>query len=567
MKERAAWLRSELERHNRLYYQQQAPEIGDTEYDRLFRELVELEAANPELRTEDSPTHRVGSAPVKDLPEHRHRRPMLSLDNAFDAAELRAFDERVRKGLAGVDSIEYIAELKFDGLSLSLIYLEGLLNVAATRGDGTTGENVTANAKTAQGVPLRLEPPFPPVLEVRGEVVMPKAAFDSLNAVRLERGEQAFVNPRNAAAGGMRQLDSRLTAQRKLQFFAYSQGEGEPVAEAQSLVLDALGRMGFGVYSQRKLCGSIEEVLEFVDSVSSERASLPFGIDGVVIKVNEISLQNQLGSTSRGPRWAIAYKFPAEQSFTKILAISNHVGRTGVITPVAELEPVFVGGVTVSRATLHNYEDLTRRNVRVGDTVIIQRAGDVIPEVVGAVLDKRPAGSTEPEVPTHCPECQTLLVRDDSGIALRCPNKSCPAQVSQKIIHFASRGAMDIEGLGEKMVMRLIEMALVAELPDIYRLAVNAEKLASEDRLGEQSVKKLLDAIEKSKTQDFAKFIFGLGIRFVGDRTAADLAKAFGAINVFRKAHYDELIAIPDIGPRTASEIESWLEEPENQRI
>lgn len=564
--ERAAFLRGEIERHNRLYYVFDAPEIGDTEYDRLFHELKQIEEEHPELRSPDSPTQRVGVAPLDRFEQHRHLAPMLSLDNAFGEEELRAFDERVRKGL-GREKVRYFCELKFDGLSMSLTYEDGLLVRATTRGDGTTGEVVTPNARTVRGIPLRLTEPIPGTIEVRGEVVMFRAVFDEVNRERQARGESPFVNPRNAAAGGMRQLDSRLTAQRKLSFFAYGAIPADNLAESQSALMAKLRELGFAVRQEGRVCEGFDELWAFTEKVQSMRAALPFGIDGAVLKVDRFDEQDALGMTARGPRWATAYKFPAEQAFTTLVRVFNQVGRTGTVTPVAELEPVFVGGVTVSRATLHNYEDLARKDVREGDTVIIQRAGDVIPEVVGAVLEKRIGDPPRPQPPTVCPECGTELVRTEGYIAIRCPNRQCPAQVSAKLIHFASRLAMDIEGLGEKQIVRFLELGYLSDLPSVYRLHRHRSALVELDRMGEQSVTKLLAAIEDSKTRPLNRFIYALGIRFVGDRTAGDLAREFRTLENLRRADYEQLLAVPDIGPRTASEIQEWFEEPENQAL
>lgn len=564
--DRAAWLRQELERHNYLYYVLERPEIDDTQYDRMFRELVDLEAAHPELRTSDSPTQRVGSAPVAEFGTHRHAVPMLSLDNVFDEAELRAFDERVRKELH-VDQVDYHAELKFDGLSLSLTYRDGLLETATTRGDGVTGEVVTPNAKTLRGVPLRLKDVVPGLLEVRGEVLLFKEAFDRMNAERAARGEQVYVNPRNAASGSMRQLDSRITASRKLNFFAYALGAGPSLAGTQSGTLSRLKELGFAVNDQSVTAHGLDELLGFIAHAQSIRNDLPFGIDGVVIKVNDLAQQATLGFTNRGPRWAVAFKFPAEQAMTVLLGILWQVGRTGVVTPVADLAPVFVGGVTVTRATLHNMEDLTRKDVRVGDTVIVQRAGDVIPEVVGPVLEKRSGNPPVPTEPTHCPECGTALIRKPGEVALRCPNRHCPAQIAAALRHFCSRGAMDIEGLGAKLIDRFLELGWLMDIPSIYRLGDRAEEIAALDRFGEQSTANLLAAIEASKTRPLDRLVFGLGIRFVGDRTAKDLAREFRTLEGLRNCTYDTLVGIPDIGERTAREIEAWFEDPENQAI
>lgn len=565
--ERAEILRRELERHNYLYYVLEKPEIGDSEYDRMFRELVDLEAEHPELRTPDSPTQRVGVAPVEGFATHRHLAPMLSLDNAFDEAEIRAFDERNRKTLGRSEALDYYAELKFDGLSMSLTYVDGLLAVATTRGDGFQGEVVTENARTVRGIPLRLRETLPGTIEIRGEIVMLKSVFDELNRIRTEKGLEVYANPRNAASGGMRQKDSRLVAERKLNFYAYSVGAGPQLAASQSKTLARLQELGFPVRSEAKKLKGIDAVVSFVNEWAVNRASLPFQIDGIVVKVDDFDLQNDLGMTARGPRWAIAVKFPAEQSFTRLNGIFWQVGRTGTVTPVAELEPVSVGGVTVSRATLHNYEDMRRKDVRVGDIVIIQRAGDVIPEVVGPDLKRREGDPPIPEEPKVCPECETALIREEGMVALRCPNKACPAQISAKLIHFASRGAMDIEGLGEKQILRFLELGYLTDMPSIYALKDRREELIGLDRMGESSVGNLLEAIEASKTRPLDRFVFGLGIRYVGDKGARDLAQSFRSLEALRKADYDQLIAVPDVGPRTASEVEEFFEEPENQAM
>lgn len=565
--ERAAWLRMELERHNYLYYVLNQPEIGDSDWDALFRELVQLEEAHPELRTPDSPTQRVGVAPGQGFAPHKHLTPMLSLDNAFGEEELRAFDERVRKGLGVEGEVGYFVEMKFDGLSLSLTYEDGVLVAGATRGDGTEGEIVTANARTVRGIPLRMRDSVPGVIEVRGEVVLFKDAFDAMNAERASGGEQVYANPRNAAAGSMRQLDSRITARRKLNFFAYGTGGGPRVADSQSATLRRLRELGFATHDAAHATTGVVGVLEFLHEVGQRRASLPFAIDGIVVKVDRFEHQDRLGMTSRGPRWAVAYKFPAEQAFTTLNRVFWSVGRTGVVTPVADLEPVFVGGVTVSRATLHNIEDLRRKDVRAGDTVVVQRAGDVIPEVVGPVLEKRPPGAVPPQEPLYCPDCETPLVRKEGEVALRCPNKACPAQVSAKILHFVSRGAMDIEGLGEKLVVRLLELGHLTDIPSIYRLVDRKDELAALDRMGETSVNNLLGAIEASKSRPLDRFLYGLGIRHVGESTARDLAQEYGSVGGFMLATYTDLLEVPDIGPRTAAEIEAWLEDPTNHAL
>jgi DNA ligase (NAD+) len=566
--DRAAFLRKQLEEHNYRYYVLDAPSISDTEYDVMFRELVDLETADPSLRTSDSPTQRVGALPIAGFEQNRHAVPMLSLDNAFSPDELRAWDEKNQKSAGR--SISYLCELKFDGASLSLTYENGLLVTATTRGDGVTGENVTINARTIRGVALRLRGLDAGRIEVRGEVVMLKSVFEQLNEAKRTKGEQLFVNPRNAASGGLRQLDSRLTSERKLNFFAYGVGltEGLSLPDSQFQTLETIKTWGFPTRSETKLCTSIDEVIAFIDQIGLQRPSLPFGIDGVVIKVDDRQIQDELGSTARGPRWAIAYKFPAEQAFTKLNQISLQVGRTGNVTPVAELEPVFVGGVTVSRATLHNYDDLARRGVREGDWVIVQRAGDVIPEVVGPDLSRRSPESVEPQPPTHCPVCNTPLVRPEGMVFLKCPNsKGCPAQIRTSLEHFVGRKMMDIDGLGEKQIERFLELGYLTDVASIYRLHQHRAELIELDRMGEQSVDNLLVAIEASKTRPLPKLIFALGIPEVGERGGQDLARAFGTLEALRRSHYDDLVSIDGFGPKTASQVELWFDDEGNQRL
>ncbi len=569
--ERAAYLRREIERHNYLYFVEESPAISDSEFDKLFRELVDLEEADPSLCTPDSPTQRVGVTPIQKFEPHRHLVPMLSLDNAFGGDEVRAFDVRVKKGLGVEGDVAYECEIKLDGLSMSLTYVNSVLVTAATRGDGTTGENVTPNARTVRGIPFRLEKEVPGTIEVRGEVVMHKSVFEELNRERAARSEQVFVNPRNAASGGMRQLDSRLTAVRKLNFYSYGIGAVQTSAKlpgTQYQLMQWVKSLGFPVRKEEKLCENVDDVVKYCESVQAMRPSLPFGIDGVVVKVNDIAQQEALGFTARGPRWAIAVKFAAEQAFTVLEAIEWQVGRTGVVTPVAYLQPVYVGGVTVSRATLHNFDDLSKKDVRVGDTVIVQRAGDVIPEVIGPVIEKRRKGAKKPVAPTKCPVCGSDLVEQEGYVALRCPNsKSCEAQVHAKLAHFVSRGAMDIEGLGEKQIERLLELGMLSDVPSIYRLKDKRDELVKLERMGEQSVTNLLAAIEESKKRPLDRLIFGLGIRFVGDRTAADLAREFGSLENLRRADYDKLISLEGIGPKVASEVQEWFEVEENQAM
>ena len=558
---RAEELRRLIEEHNYRYYVLSQPTIPDAEYDRLFRELLEIEKQRPDLRTADSPTQRVGSAPSEEFPQHRHIVPMLSLENTFSAEELREWHARLLRLLNLPDDIdlEVTGELKFDGASLSLTYIDGVLAVAATRGDGETGEEITPNVKTIRSVPLRLREPVAGTLEVRGEAIVSKIEFQRINEEQRRQGLKEYANPRNLASGSLRQLDSRITASRKLSFWAWGVGASESLGDVKT--------HSFRTSPERKILRGVEECLAFIDLVEQRRPSLDFEVDGVVLKVNSFELQRALGFTARGPRWAVAYKLEAQQEVTLLEDILWNVGRTGVVTPVAVLAPVHVGGVTVTRATLHNYEDLVRKDVRVGDRVWVQRAGDVIPEVLGPVPDdehdKRPIA----QEPTNCPVCDAVLVRRDREVALRCPNRKCPAQVSARIIHYASRNAMDIEGLGEKLVLRLCEAGLIQDVSDIYRLKDMREQLIQVERMGEQSVAKLLDAIEQSKDRSLARFLFALGIRHVGQTAAFNLAKKFGTLEAFRQATFERLTAIHDIGPNTAGEIVGYLQEEQNRRL
>ncbi len=566
--ERIDELRQALERHAYRYYVLDLPEISDSEYDSLFRELQDLEEKHPDLKTDDSPTLKVGAPPVSGFETYRHRLPMLSLDNAFSEDELREFDARIQK-LTGLSDIEYSVEPKFDGASISLTYQEGKLVRGTTRGDGTAGEVVTDNARTIQGIPLRMRHAHPGEIEVRGEVVMLKADFELVNAARLARGEQVFANPRNAASGGLRQLDSRLTAQRKLSFFCYGTGFAEqPLgADTQTAVMDGLRDLGFPTHRRPVGVKGFAALWAAVSEIRDQRSDLKFGIDGAVVKVNSLALQAEIGFTVRGPRWAIAVKFPAEQAFTRLNGIIWQVGRTGNVTPVADLEPVSVGGVTVSRATLHNSDDLARKDVRVGDIVIVQRAGDVIPEVVGPQLEKRPEGAEIITEPMHCPACETALIRREGVVYLKCPNRACPAQIQSKLEHFVGRRMMDIDGLGSKLIQRWLESGHLTDLASIYRLKDRRAELVEMDRLGEQSVDNVLAAIEESKTRPLPRFVFALGIPEVGEKGAQELATALRTLDAIRRADYDTLTAIDNVGPRTASEITEWFEEPENARL
>lgn len=580
---RAAELRPIIDHHLYRYHVLNDTEISDAEFDALFRELQEIEAKFPDLQTPDSPTHRVGAPPVEGFPTHRHLVPMLSLDNAFGESELRAFDERVRKGLETDHDVRYFGELKFDGASISLTYQDGQLMTAATRGDGTTGELVTDNAKTVRGIPLRLRHTVKGLIEVRGEVMMVKEDFERVNRERLERGEPAFANPRNAASGGLRQLDSRLTAARRLSFFAYGVGmvdrSAGPVdlpgvsdlnrrlSDRQSQVNGLLRELGFPTRTESQILTGADQLVAFVNSIQAQRASLPFGIDGVVLKLDDLDLQDQLGFTARGPRWAIAYKFPPEQATTLLRKIITQVGRTGVISPVADLEPVNVGGVTVGRATLHNYDEVRRKDVREGDIVTVQRAGDVIPEVVGPVLSLRQTDLPVPAEPTACPSCGTEVKRVEGQVFLKCPNRHCPAQISMKLQHFVGRKMMDIEGLGEKIIDRLLELGYLTDVSSIYQLKKYEKDLMALDRMGEQSVSNLLNRIEESKSRPLDRFVFALGIPEVGDRGASDLVAEFRTFDALRHATYETLTAITGVGPRTAAEIVAWFEDPENQKV
>jgi len=574
---RAAELRAELERHNHAYYVLDAPTIPDAEYDKLFRELQGLEVEFPELLTPDSPTQRVGGAPLKEFPPRRHGVPMLSLNNAFEAAEVDAFDKRVRDGLETIATVDYAVEPKFDGLAISLTYENGVFTCGATRGDGVTGEEVTPNLRTVRNIPLRLHGAgWPALIEVRGEVLMFKADFAELNARQRERGDKEFANPRNAAAGSLRQLDSKITASRPLSFFAYGVGAGaEALAvRTHSELMDQLAAWGFPVAAERAVVSGSHGQLEFFAKIGSLRPSLPYDIDGVVYKVNRLDWQARLGFVSRAPRFAIAHKFPAEEALTEVLGIDVQVGRTGAITPVARLKPVFVGGVTVTNATLHNEDEVRRKDVRVGDTVIVRRAGDVIPEVVAIVPEKRPSRDLfggEPlhppfELPKTCPECGSAVTRGiDEAIARCTGGLYCPAQRKQALWHYAARRAMDIEGLGDKIVDQLVDAGLVHTPADLYGLTV--ETLAGLERMGEKSARNLVAAIDQSRQTTLARFIFALGIRNVGEATARDLARYFGNLDGIIAADIEALQQVPDVGPIVAASIVAFFSESHNREI
>lgn len=561
-------LRAQIEHHNYRYYVLDDPEITDAEYDRLFRELVRLEAEHPGLATADSPTQRVGAAPLAEFAAVAHRLPMLSLNNAFSEDEVAAFDRRVREGLE-LDVVEYVGEPKFDGLAINLCYEGGIFVQGATRGDGSTGEEVTPNLRTIRSIPLRLHASaMPKVLEVRGEVLIFRKDFERLNQRQRDRGEKEFANPRNAAAGSVRQLDSRVTAARPLRFYAYGIGEvdGGPECARHSELLDWMKTLGLPVCAEAKILQGAGQLLQFYRDLGERRAKLAYDIDGVVYKVNALEQQHRLGFVARAPRFAIAHKFPAEEAQTEVVAIDVQVGRTGALTPVARLKPVFVGGATVTNATLHNEDELKRKDIRVGDAVMVRRAGDVIPEVVRALPEKRPAHARAFHMPAHCPVCGSSVIRLPDEAVARCSGGLyCPAQRKQAILHFASRRAMDIEGLGERLVDQLVDRELVKTPADIYALKVAT--LADLDRMGEKSARNVIDAIDRSRNTTLERFIFALGVRNVGEATARDLARHFGRMDNLMDATEEELQQVRDIGPVVAYSIRRFFDEPHNRDV
>ncbi len=566
---RAAFLRAEIERHNHAYYVLDAPTIPDAEYDRLFRELQDIEAAHPELGVPDSPTRRVGGAPLPEFRQVAHAVPMLSLNNAFSAEEAAAFDRRCREGL-GVEQIDYACEPKFDGLAIGLRYEKGVFVQGATRGDGFTGEDVTQNLRTVRNIPLRLTGSgYPELLEVRGEVLMLRRDFERLNERQRAAGEKEFANPRNAAAGSLRQLDPKIAAQRPLRFFAYGVADVSTVAPAPSLhssMMERLAAWGIPVAAERAVVQGAAGLMAYYERIGAARRTLSYDIDGVVYKVNRLADQERLGYVSRAPRFAIAHKFPAEEALTTVEAIEVQVGRTGAITPVARLAPVFVGGVTVTNATLHNEDEVRRKDVRIGDTVIVRRAGDVIPEVVSVVPEKRPILAPEFVMPKKCPVCGSAVEKPEDEAIARCSGGLfCPAQRKQALLHFASRRAMDIEGLGEKLVEQLVDNAVIKTPADLYKLGVLA--LANLERMAEKSAANLLAAIDKSRHTTLARFIYALGIRNVGEATAKDLARHFGSLDALMAADADQLQLVPDVGPVVAASIARFFAEPHNREV
>jgi len=561
-------LREAIELHNYRYYVLDAPTIPDVEYDKLFRELQDLERKYPELAVPESPTQRVGAAPLSEFATVAHRTPMLSLNNAFEEEEVVAFDRRIREQLH-LEEVEYAVEPKFDGAAVSLSYQNGLLVRGATRGDGYTGEEVTANLRTVKVIPLRLpsEPP-PAWLEVRGEVLMLKRDFERLNREQVRKGEKQFVNPRNAAAGGLRQLDPRMTAARHLTFFAYALegAEGVSLPRTHSALMDFLVTQKFPVCPERKVVRGVQGLLDYYRFIGSKRETLPYDIDGVVYKINPLNQQERMGFVSRAPRFALAHKFPAQEAMTEVLDIDVQVGRTGAVTPVARLKPVFVGGVTVTNATLHNEDEVRRKDVRIGDTAIVRRAGDVIPEVVGVVPDRRPAGAREFVMPRVCPVCGSKIVRLPGEAISRCSGGLyCPAQRKQAILHFASRRAMDIQGLGEKLTDQLVDKRLVETAADLYRL--DGPTVARLERMAELSAGNLVKAIEASKRTTLARFIYALGIPDVGEATAKELARFFGDLDPLMDAEEPTLRTIPDIGPEVAQSILQFFSELHNRKV
>ena len=567
-KERIEKLRSEIHYHNHRYYVLDDPEIPDAEYDRLLRELQALEAKHPELITSDSPTQRVGAEPLSAFTQIEHLLPMLSLGNAFSDDEVNDFDRRARDTL-DVEKIVYAAEPKLDGLAISLLYEDGVLVRGATRGDGVTGEDVTHNVRTIEAIPLRLQgQDYPKRLEVRGEVVMTKSGFEKLNASQREKGEKEFANPRNAAAGSLRQLDARVTAKRPLMFYSYAVGlvEQGKIATTQSDILQQLKGWGLPISAEVKQVTGAKGCLEYFAAIGQKRNSLNYDIDGVVYKVDDIEQQNTLGFVSRAPRWAIAHKFPAQEEMTILEGIDVQVGRTGALTPVARLKPVFVGGVTVTNATLHNQDEIDRKDLRIGDTVIVRRAGDVIPEVASIVISKRPKGAKKYKIPDTCPECGSEAIRLEGEAVMRCTGGLyCQAQQKEAIKHFISRKAMDIDGLGEKLVEQLVDTDNIKDAADLYRL--DLDTLAGLERMAKKSAQNVLDAIEKSKDTTLARFIFALGIRQVGETTAKTLAKAFGSLENLIAADEEALMAVPDVGPVVAESIAHFFHEKHNQTV
>ena len=561
-------LREQVRHHNILYHVYDQPEISDAEYDALFRRLQELEAAHPELITRDSPTQRVGESPAEGFASVPHTVPMLSLNNAFDEDEIRDFDRRVRKLLDGVE-VTYVAEPKLDGLSVELVYRDGVFVQGSTRGDGVTGEDVTLNLRTVRSVPLRLRKANgvpPPLIEVRGEVYLDKADFARLNEAREEEGLEPFANPRNLAAGSLRQLDPKVTASRPLKIFCYDVGrvEGTKIRTQEEL-LETLVGLGIRVNPLYNVCRGIDEAVAFYGRVQEEREGLPYEADGVVLKINDFELRRRAGQLSRSPRWAVAAKFPAQQGVTKIKEIRVYVGRTGTLTPVAVLDPVRVGGVTISHASLHNDDEVKRKDVRIGDTVVVERAGDVIPQIVQSLPERRSGDERRFRMPKTCPVCGTKVVRLEGEVAHRCLNVSCPARIKESILHAVYQGGFDVDGMGFKLVEQLVDKGIVKRLSDLFRL--DRETLIGLERMGEKSADNLLKALQKSKSITLPSFLFVLGIPQVGEHAAELLAESFGSLDRLMDASQEDLTAVPEIGPHTAEAVVDFFDNPENRRL
>ncbi|WP_409273262.1 NAD-dependent DNA ligase LigA [Neobacillus sp. SCS-31] len=555
-------LQTLLHQYGYEYYVLDKPSVPDAEYDRLLRELIELEEKYPQFKTPDSPTVRVGGAILDMFEKVRHKSPMLSLGNAFNEVDLRDFDRRVRQA-AGND-VSYVCELKIDGLAVALTYEEGRFVLGSTRGDGTTGEDITANLRTIKSIPLRLRESAS--LEVRGEAFMPRKSFEKLNKLKEERGEEPFANPRNAAAGSLRQLDTSIAASRNLDIFLYGISDAQDLEiGSHSEALDYLDRLGFKTNKERRKCASIEDVIDYIDGWVEKRANLDYDIDGIVIKVDSLETQEQLGTTAKSPRWAVAYKFPAEEVVTTLLDIELSVGRTGVVTPTAILEPVRVAGTTVQRASLHNEDLIREKDLKIGDKVVVKKAGDIIPEVVNVLLEQRTGNETDFHMPTHCPECESDLVRLEGEVALRCLNPKCPAQIREGLIHFVSRNAMNIDGLGEKVIAQLFAHKLVEDVADLYKLT--AEELLALERMGEKSVANLLQAIDRSKENSLERLLFGLGIRHVGEKAARTLAQEFETMDRLASATESDLMSINEVGEKMASSIAAFFEQEEAREL
>lgn len=561
-KSRVQELRELLNQYGYEYYVLDQPSVPDAEYDKLMNELIEIEESFPELKTADSPTQRIGGQVLDAFEKVQHQTSMLSLGNAFNEEDLRDFDRRVRQAVG--DEFSYVCELKIDGLAVSLRYEDGYLVLGATRGDGTTGEKITENLKTIRSIPLRIKEPLS--MEVRGEAFMPRKSFKALNEAKMERDEVPFANPRNAAAGSLRQLDPKIAAKRNLDIFVYAMTDtGELEIDSHSESLNLLDELGFKTNKERQTCETIDDVIAYIESWQTQRPELSYDIDGIVVKVDSFDQQAELGTTAKSPRWAIAYKFPAEEVVTKLVNIELTVGRTGVITPTAILEPVQVAGTTVQRASLHNEDLIREKDIRIGDYVVVKKAGDIIPEVVNVIEEKRTGEEQEFTMPTHCPECESELVRLEEEVALRCINPSCPAQIREGLIHFVSRNAMNIDGLGEKVISQLFREQLIKDVADIYTLTKH--QLIELERMGEKSADNLIAAIEASKENSLERLLFGLGIRHVGAKAAKTLAQHFETIDKLTKATYDELVAINEIGAKMADAIVAYFTQEEVQEL